>query len=211
MNYVELAANSANSPTPTLLNQVNNVGINGSDLFYPAVTVDGAGDMITVFDQSSTSMNPSIYDASIPAGGSALSSSFQLLHTSPTYYNGDDLFSGACDSEGCRWGDYSGAAQDPVSTNHVWVVSGSEDSTVDTACPTAHACWNTRINEVTLSAPTITALNPSLGPLTGGQTVTVAGTNLGTDTTVTFGGSPIAISNLTPTSFTFVTPPAHRH
>jgi hypothetical protein len=205
LNYVEIAANSANSPHPTLVNQVNNVGVNGSDLFYPAVTVDGAGDMITVFDESSTSMFPSIEDASIPAGGSALSG-FQLLHTSATYYNGDDLFSGACDSEGCRWGDYSGAAQDPVSTNHVWVVSGSEDSTADTACPTTHACWNTRINEVTLSAPTITALNPSLGPLTGGQKVTVSGTNLGTDTTVMFGGNPIAISNLTPTSFTFVTP-----
>jgi hypothetical protein len=205
LNYLEIAANSANSPAPTLLNQVNNVGINGSDLFYPAVTVDGAGDMITVFDESSTSMLPSIEDASIPSGGSALSS-FQLLHTSATYYNGADLFPEACDSEGCRWGDYSGAAQDPVSTNHVWVVSGSEDSTADTACPTTHACWNTRINEVTLSGPTITALNPSLGPLTGGQTVTVSGTNLGTDTTATFGGSPIAISNLTPTSFTFVTP-----
>jgi hypothetical protein len=54
----------------------------------------------------------------------------------------------------------------------------------------------------------MTALTPSLGPVAGGQTVTVRGLDFGTDTTATFGGSPITISNLTPTSFTFVTPPS---
>ena len=52
--------------------------------------------MITVFDESSTTMLPSIVDASIASGATTLSS-FQTLHTSSTYYNGDDLFAGACD------------------------------------------------------------------------------------------------------------------
>ena len=96
------------------------------DLFYPAVSLDCAGDLITVFDESSTSHAPSIVDASIASVRSTLSS-FQTLHTSSTYYNGNDLFTGACDSEGCRWGDYSGAAQDPSNPKDVWVVSGSAD------------------------------------------------------------------------------------
>ncbi len=209
LNYLEIAANSTGSVTLTPTNQLNNIGINGVDLFYPAVSVDSAGDMITVFDESSTTLNPSIMDASIPSSGSTLST-FQLLHNSSTYYNGNDLFAGACDPvEGCRWGDYSGAAQDPANPKDVWVVSGSEDGTAEGLC-TTNGCWNTRIYDVTVSPPTITSLNPSFGAVAGGQTVTVSGTDFGTDTTsgVTFGGATIAISALTPTSFTLVTPPS---
>lgn len=61
---------------------------------------------------------------------------------------------------------------------------------------------------IALQPPSMTALTPSLGPVAGGQTVTVTGLDFGTDTRATFGGSPITISNLTPTSFTFVTPPS---
>jgi len=208
LDYVEvaIAGDTLGSP-PTLTAQIDNVGINGVDLFYPAVSLDAAGDMITVFDESSTGLNPSIEDASVASGGSTLST-FQNLHTSSTYYNGADLFAGACDSNGCRWGDYSGAAMDPVNANDVWVVSGSEDGNTSTVCSTIHACWNTRIYDLTLHGPVITLLNPSLGPVAGGQTVTATGTDFGTDTTATFGGASIAISQVTPTSFTFVTPPS---
>jgi hypothetical protein len=205
LDYLEIAASgSSTSPPASLTNQIDNVGINGDDLFYPAVSLDSAGDLVTVFDESSTTLAPSIEDASIASTGTTLSS-FQRLHTSSTYYNGDDLFAGACDSEGCRWGDYSGAAQDPANPKDVWVVSGSEDGSV--GCP-ANACWNTRLDDLTVSGPTITALTPSLGPVAGGQTVTVTGLDFGSDTTATFGGSPIAISTIAATSFTFVTPPS---
>lgn len=209
LDYVEVAASgTTNTIGGTLTNQLDNVGINGSDLFYPAVSLDSAGDVITVFDESSTTMNPSIIDASI-ASGTATLSSYHTLHTSPTYYNGNDLFSGACDTNGCRWGDYSGAAQDPVNPKDVWVVSGSVDNTTALGvCTTIHACWNTQIDDVTVSGPVITALTQSLGPIVGGQTVTVSGTDLDPTTTATFGGSPIAISLLSPQAFTFVTPPS---
>jgi IPT/TIG domain-containing protein len=58
------------------------------------------------------------------------------------------------------------------------------------------------------AAPTITALSPASGPVAGGQTVTVNGLDFGPGTTATLGGAPITITNLTPTSFTFVTPPS---
>jgi hypothetical protein len=207
LDYVEIAAGGDGISIPaTLTNQLDNVGINGADLFYPAVALDDRDNMITVFDESSVSLLPSIEDASVGVTSSTLSS-FQTLHTSSTYYNGNDLFAGACDSEGCRWGDYSGAAQDPDGAD-IWVVSGSADGSVSAGCPTIHACWNTQIDDLTLGVPIVLALNPSLGPVAGGQTVTVTGAEFGTDTTATIGGAPVAISHLTPTSFTFVTPPS---
>lgn len=210
LDYVEIAASGTSIATnPTLANQQNNIGINGADLFYPAVSVDAAGDMITVFDESSTALLPSDLDASIAQGGTTLSS-FHTLHTSTTYYNGDDLFPGACDPvEGCRWGDYSGAAQDPLNPKDVWVVSGSADDGIPAGpCVTIHACWDTQVAEVTVAGPLITSLNPAYGAVAGGQNVTVDGTDFGLDTTATFNGSPITLTNFTPNSFTFVTPPS---
>jgi hypothetical protein len=198
LDYVEIGADSTGHVSATLTSQINNVGVNGAALFYPAVSVDAAGNLFTVFNESSTSMFASIMAATIPAGGSTLSS-FQTLHISSTSYN-----AGPCTS-GCRWGDYAGAAQDPVNPKDVWVVSGSSDGVVLGPCGTQN-CWNTRINELTLASPTITSLTPASGPVAGGQTVTANGLDFGTDTTAAFNGLAIAITNITPQSFTFTTP-----
>ena len=205
LNYVGIAASNTGIVNPTIT-QIDNFGIDGEDLFYPAVSLDSSGDMITVFDESSTTMYPTIATADVPSGGSTLSP-IQTVHQSATYYDATDLFPEACDANGCRWGDYSGAAQDPADPHDVWVVSGAEDGTTSSACTSAHACWNTDIADVTLAVPSITSLSPSFGPVVGGQTVTVSGLHFGSDTTVTFGGATIPISNLTSNSFTFVTPP----
>ena len=208
LDYVEIAANGTASTAPTLTTQMNGIALSGADYFYPAVSFDSLGTVLMVFDESSTTALPSIEDAAINNGGTQLSS-IQTLHTSSTYYDGADLFPQACDSEGCRWGDYSGAAQDPVNPRDVWVVSGSEDGTVEGACVSPHACWNTHIDDITYSAPVITSMTPRSGPMAGGETVTIRGMDFGTDTTaIWWGGSPISPINLTPTSFTFVTPPA---
>lgn len=198
-DYVEIAADGAGSVSSTLTNQINNVGISGEALFYPAVSVDSSGNLFTVFDESSGSTLTSIMDAAIPSGGTTLSS-FQTLHTSSQYYQ-----AGPC-SSGCRWGDYSGAAQDPANPRDVWVTSESADGTIEGACTDVNNCWNSRINQLTLSGPTITSLTPNSGPVAGGQTVTVLGFDFASDTAVTFAGSPITIGALTPESFTFVTP-----
>ncbi|KAJ5151513.1 uncharacterized protein N7482_010765 [Penicillium canariense] len=59
-----------------------------------------------------------------------------------------------------------------------------------------------------MSAPTISRINPTSGPSTGGTTVIITGTNLATPTTVTFGGTGATINSSTPTSIS-VTTPAH--
>lgn len=199
LDYVEIAADGNGNVNATLTNQINNVGVNGADLFYPAVSVDSSGNLITVFDESSTTMLPSIMAASVPSSGTTLSS-FQTLHTSLQYYS-----AGTC-SGGCRWGDYSGAAQDPANPHDVWVASESADGAIEGACTNVHLCWNTNINQLTLTGPTITSLTPNSGPVAGGQTVTVRGFDFAPDTTVMFAGAPITISALTLQSFTFVTP-----
>ncbi len=206
LDYVGITASTAGGVNTTI-NQINNVGVNGSYLYYPAVSLDSAGNVITVFDESSSSMFPTIVSSSIPSGGSALSA-FQTVHTSSGFYNPDFACASINSTNACRWGDYSGAAQDPSNPKDVWVVSEAEDGQTSGSCSPASQCWGSDITDITLAPPTITALNPSLGPLTGGQTVTVTGFDFGTDTTATFNGSPITIHSLTPTSFTFVTPSA---
>jgi hypothetical protein len=211
LDYVGVTASSTGTVNLTVT-QLNNVGINGRYLFYPAVSVDASGNVVTVFDESSSTAFPSIVDAAIPAGTSTLSS-FQTLHSSSTFYDPGAINPNACQVVGtiveCRWGDYSGAAQDPLNPKDVWVVSESEDQTTTANC-TANDCWNSDISLVTLAAPIITSLSPPVGPVAGGQTVTVNGFDFGLDTTATFGGSPITITpgSLTPSSFAFVTAPS---
>ena len=206
LDYVYVAA-SSDGVVESTITQISNVGISGADLYYPAVSVDASGDMFTVFDESSSTTFPSIVDAAVPVGGSALSV-FRTIHSSATYYSPPS----ACEVGSptvCRWGDYSGAAQDPSNPNDVWAVSEAEDETsAPGACGTQNSCWNTDISLLTLAMPSISSLTPASGPIAGGQTVSVAGLYFGVDTAATFDGASIGISSLTPQSFTFVTPPS---
>ncbi len=207
LNYLDITASNTGVVSLST-NQINNVGVLGGYLYYPAVSMDSSGNVFTVFDESSSTTFPTIMSATIPSGGSALSA-FHTVQASAGFYNPPSF---ACASiastNACRWGDYSGAAQDPANPKDVWVISEAQDGQTSPACALASDCWGSYFTDLTLAGPTITALNPSLGPLTGGQTVTVTGFDFGNanDTTATFGGSPISISNVTPTSFTFVTP-----
>jgi IPT/TIG domain len=203
LDFISVGASTSGSVTAG--SQINNVAVTGAYLYYPAVSVDSAGDVITVFDESSSSAYESIMVAAIDSGASTLTN-FATLHSSSTYY----APAYACSSSGqvmCRWGDYSGAAMDPSHPGDVWVVSEDTDGNNTSSCETTPLyCWNTYIGRYTFAGPVIASLTPSSGPVAGGQTVTVAGSDFGPDTTATFGGSPIGISTLTPDSFTFVTP-----
>jgi IPT/TIG domain len=201
LDYVEIYG------SPVL--QINNVGVVGADLYYPSVNVDAAGDLFTAFEESSTTMFPTMMDSTLTdLGYPPVLSSFQTLHASSTYYNADDLVANACGSGGCPWGDYSAAAQDPLDPNDVWVASATADGAISAACTTVHACWNTYVDQLTVSPPTINSVTPNMGPIVGGQTVTVDGFDFGSETTATLAGSSVPIHNRTPYSFTFVTPPA---
>jgi IPT/TIG domain len=205
LDYVGVTASSTGVVNSTVT-QINNVGVDGSYLYYPAVSVDSSGNVFTVFDESSSTTFPNIMSATIPAGGSSLST-FQTVHTGFTFY---DPPSFACQTiastNACRWGDYSGAAQDPSNPKDVWVVSESENNVTSGLCTSADQCWASDIAQVTLAPPIMSALTPASGPVAGGQTVTVSGSEFGTDTMATFNGLSITIHSLTPNSFTFVTP-----
>ncbi|MFI9077568.1 IPT/TIG domain-containing protein, partial [Streptomyces sioyaensis] len=59
-----------------------------------------------------------------------------------------------------------------------------------------------------LAAPTLSDLSPHLGPATGGNTVTVSGTNLTLTNAVNFGGNPATSINVVSDSQVTVTAPA---
>jgi hypothetical protein len=93
------------------------------------------------------------------------------------------------------------------------VVSGSEDGSVEGLCTDAHACWNTRIDQLTVTPPLIDSITPGYGPVVGGETVTAQGTDFAADTQFAAEIGPgatlaIPIHVLTPESATFVTPSA---
>jgi IPT/TIG domain len=199
LDFVSVGADTSGNVSAGI--QINDVGINGAALFYPAVSLDSTGNVITVFDQSSSSANESIVVAAIDSGSSGVTG-FTTLHMSSA------TFASACDvSSVCRWGDYSGAAVDPNDAADVWVVSEDTDGNTTTSCQSsAQFCWNTYIGRYTFAGPSITGLTPNSGPVAGGQSVTVKGFDFAPGTTVTFSGAPIGITSLAPESFTFVTP-----
>ncbi len=59
-----------------------------------------------------------------------------------------------------------------------------------------------------LPAPTVTSVTPNLGPLAGGTSVTITGTNFVSGATVAFGGSTVAGTFVSSTTLT-ATAPAH--
>lgn len=193
--------------------QLDNVGVSGAYLYYPAISVDSAGNVFTVFDESSSSAAESVVVAGIDlaAGGASLTS-FATLHTSATYYNPGG---GGCTSLGCRWGDYSGAAMDPSHPGDVWVVSEDTDGNNTTSCNSnANVCWNSYIGKYTMSAPdapldvsaastapgeaTLTWTPPAdAGPSITGYTITTYDAHRNVVGTTSASASPATVTGLT--------------
>jgi hypothetical protein len=61
-----------------------------------------------------------------------------------------------------------------------------------------------------VGAPTITGISPGSGPGNGGTEVTITGTNLGTVSTVLFGGTPAEFAHVSASTLTAVTPQHQR-
>jgi hypothetical protein len=176
-------------------------GVFDSYLYYPALAMDSTGNVMVTFDESTGTAPETMMLASI-TGGSTWSSSFLTLDTPTTFYNP------GCTS--CSWGDYSGAVQDALHPTDVWVVSADAHGDTGTGCPPANSCWDTYIARYTFAGPTVSSLTPSSGPGGGGQTVVVSGSDFAKGTTAAFASTPLVllpITNVTPDSFTFTTPP----
>lgn len=112
---------STTSSTPTITQNFT-VDSSGTSLFFPAVTMDGAGDLVVTATESSSSQYASAVAFSQPVGSS--SDSVTPLQI---YKNGKADFScsGSCAtaSNGARWGDYSGASPFPGHPHHVWLAA----------------------------------------------------------------------------------------
>ncbi len=82
--------------------------------------------------------------------------------------------------------------------------AGYADVIVTNADTQTDTLSNTLIYE---SAPTLLGVSPSLGPLTGGQTITLTGTDFGTSVSVTLsnGGGCTSVTRVSDTSVTCVT------
>jgi hypothetical protein len=80
--------------------------------------------------------------------------------------------------------------------------AGSVGVTVITAGGTSNA-----VSYTYLMAPTVTGLSPNRGPTTGGNTVTITGTNLAQTSAVLFGATPAAFTVVSDTQIVTNTPP----
>jgi hypothetical protein len=107
------------------------VAIPGTYLLYPAIGVNAAGNAAMIFDESSSTIYPTVAFAT----GSGFTS-VQTLHASPTFDVGF-----TCSP--CRWGDYSAAVASSVQTSTIWMAT--EDLM---AQGFSNANWSTRITEV---------------------------------------------------------------
>jgi hypothetical protein len=196
LNVESIPATSAGSVGAPV--QFPTEGVNAAYLFDPAIALDSSGDAILTFDASSGATFESVMVAGITGG---TWSSPIPLHTSLNFYS-----PGGCSS--CAWGDYSAAVQDAAHPTDVWVMSAETDGNTGTGCANVNTCWNTFVGRYTFAGPTISSLSPAAGPATGGELVTVTGSDFAQDSTLTLKGASVAITagTLTADSFTFTTP-----
>jgi hypothetical protein len=108
-------------------------GAAGSYYAYPAIMVDPSGNMVAVFSRSSASEFAGVRYTSRRATDPAFQASAALKDGAASYVQVDDLGRD-------RWGDYSGAALDPLDPTRVWVVGEFADTPANT--------WGTWVGEV---------------------------------------------------------------
>jgi hypothetical protein len=186
-NCMRLDEVSTSGTAPTLVQDFD-LGTNGLDEYYPAVSLDSSGDLFVAYSASSSTQYPGAYAVISPA--SSVSS-----FTAPT-----TIEAGSASYTGTRWGDYSDAAPDPSVAGAVWV--SGEYAPSDAAAPD----WGTATAELTLpagypgvtSADSTTFTEGTAGSFTvtgsGSPTLTETGT-LPTGVTFTSGvlsGTPAA-------------------
>jgi hypothetical protein len=185
-----IGVSTAGGPPPPAVDFA--VAKSGAYLYFPAVMLDGSGHTFLVFSESSSTTFPSASIAQVmgPANNAL------VLQAGLGVYN-----SGACGGSVNRWGDYSGAALDPVDPTRVWV-AGEYAATSTDPCN-----WGTVVGQfVYFGPPSITGISPTVGPTVGGTRVTVTGTGLIFATAVNFGAVAGTIVSNTDTQVVVTSP-----
>jgi hypothetical protein len=156
------------------------VGQAGSDLYYPALTLDQAGNLFVVYNKSSATAAAGVYANIYPFANPTVPLGETLLRAGTGTY--DCSFCGAAN----RWGDYSGASQDGGNPTDVWLAGEYAAATQD------RQNWGTSLSRMTVSPPQIKAITPMAGPTAGGTAITVTAADLiPGSTSVSFGSVPM--------------------
>jgi len=170
----------------------------GGGLYYPALAMDGGGNMYVVYNISSSSQY-----VGVRITGELASSPPQTLAAAQTIRAGDTTY----DMNRCfqtaggasRWGDYSGAAIDPQNPTDVWVAAEyAAIGTATTPASDAGCAWGTFAARLTFSGPAVSGISPSSEQSGGPTTITVTGTDFAAGSTVSFG--PNNATNVSVTS-----------
>ena len=134
-----------NTGSTTSVLQSFDLGLAGAYVFYPAVTMNSAGDAYFVFSESSASLYASAATAAQRLGSpdGTLSGSGVIAQGLGIYNDcgSNCIVNGRNEN---RWGDYSAAAVDPVNPSYVWVTGEYAASASDPFD------WGTEAAEVTL-------------------------------------------------------------
>jgi len=173
-------------------------GGNNDYIYYPAVSMDNAGDLFVVHSRSNSGIYPSVW----VQGKSNAANGFSPMTLLKAGNGPYDSTAGTCGGHN-RWGDYSGAAPDPTDPTDVWVAA-------EYALDNPNTCtWATAIGRLTYSLPTVTVITPAIGPAAGGTQVTITGTDfMAGATSVYFGATPSsgAVNVQTPDTLTATSP-----
>jgi len=151
----------------------------GAGVYYPAVGLDGSGNMLGVYSISSTSAYPGVRVIG-QSGGSLLAG--QTVKSGEALYNDSPCYAASPPS---RWGDYSSAAVDPTTTGDVWLTG---EYAATSSLPVTNGCaWGTYTAELSVgtssSAPVASVSpasigfgNQAVGTTSAPHTITVANT-----------------------------------
>ena len=170
MRLVEISTGGA----PTVAQDFD-AASNGFDLYFPAITVDSSGDLFIAYSESSFSLYPSARGVD------------SLAATPTTFENSITIASGQTSYSGTRWGDYSGAAQDPLDPADVWLTAEYQANSLNATD------WGTATARVAIQ-PSITSVTPNTGAMNVQQPVTITGVHFQSGATVLFGAN--AASNV---------------
>jgi len=97
------------------ISQEFDFGANGKDYYYPALRVDGTGNLDLIYGFSNSSTYPSL-----AVSGQAVNDPPGSMTPSKTIINGT-IYISATDQVDSRYGDYFGASVDPANSAQVWV------------------------------------------------------------------------------------------
>lgn len=114
-----------------------NFSISGQYVFYPALRIEGQGNLDVIYGFSSSTIYPSLAVTGQLTTDPANSLAAPKTMKSGSYFEGS-----------VRYGDYFGAGVDPSDTSLVWVAG--EYHTADTGFCVFGGCWSTYIGSISM-------------------------------------------------------------